>query len=117
LTIIGGLWYLKALFESDSKNMRPPKEKTIWIFSDMVNETRDFQMPDLIKIGPDRMLERIRTNGSVVPLNGYKVFVLGASASALTSQQWSTIKKFWEIYFKMAGAELLVYSAEGDVER
>jgi hypothetical protein len=116
--IIGGLWHLKALFESTPKSdTSQVASKTIWIFSDMMNEAKDFPMPTLIEIGPERMLERAKANGLIVPLDGYKVYVYGASPSGLTPQAWAVIKKFWVMFFSAAGAELVSYSAESDPER
>jgi len=116
--IISGLWHLKALFESapksDTSHALP---KTIWIFSDMMNETQDFPMPTLIAIGPEQMLERVKANGLLVPMNGYKIYVYGASPSSLTPQSWIAIRRFWVMYFAAAGAELVAYSAECDLQR
>ena len=91
--------------------------KTIWIFSDMMNEAPNFPMPMLIAVGPEQMLERAKANGLVVPLNGYKIYILGASPNGLAPQAWRVVKKFWEMYFKAAGAELITYSTECDFER
>jgi hypothetical protein len=115
--IIGGLWHLKALFESGSKSDVSGVTKTIWIFSDMMNETKNFPMATLIEIGPERMLERAKANGLLVPLNGYKVYVYGATPSGLSPQAWETLKNFWTMYFAAAGAELDSYSAESDPRR
>jgi hypothetical protein len=116
--IFGGLWHFKTLFEpvpkSDASRAFP---KTIWIFSDMMNETQDFPMPTLIAIGPGQMLERAKANGLLVPLNGYKIYISGASPSGLTPQAWIAIKRFWTMYFIAAGAELMSYSAECDLQR
>jgi len=116
--IFGALWHLKMLFESSPKaDGSHALPKTIWIFSDMMNETPNFPMPELIVIGPERMLERAKANGLLIPLRGYKVYVLGASPSGLTPQVWLAVKTFWTAYFRAAGAELASYSAECDVER
>lgn len=116
--VLGALWHFKALFESSPvSDKSQTMSKTIWIFSDMVNETRDFPMPTLFETGPDKMLERAKANGLLVPLNGYKIYVYGASPSGLTPQAWGTIKAFWAVYFQAAGAELVVYSAECDIQR
>jgi hypothetical protein len=116
--IFGGLWHLKTLFESapisDRSHLFP---KTIWIFSDMMNETQDFPMPTLVTIGPEQMLERAKANGLLVPMNGYKIYIYGATPSGLTPQVWIAIKRFWLMYFAAAGAELRSYSAECDVHR
>lgn len=117
--IIGALWHLKALFESlppsDSSVESPTR--TLWIFSDMMNETREFPMPALLGIGPVRMLERAKADGLVVPLPRYKIYVYGASTAGLTPRSWATIKKFWEGYFAAGGAELVTYSEECEVGR
>ena len=109
--IIGALWHIKALLDSTGTNSRP-QTKEIWIFSDMVNETAAFQMPARVPLGPDLMLERAQANGLVVPLNGYRVHVFGASPTGLDPHTWTTVKAFWTLYFRAAGAELSGYSAE-----
>lgn len=113
--IIGGLWHLKTLFESDLRAGQTAK--AIWIFSDMMNETDKLPMPALMGLGPEQMMEHVKANGLLVPLNGYKVYVYGASPSGLSPQAWETVKKFWSLYFSAAGAELVSYSAECSVER
>ena len=111
--IFGGLWRLKAVFESDPQaDPSHPLPKTIWIVSDMMNETKEFPMPRLIEMGPERMLEQAKANGLIVPLSGYKIYVYGASPAGLMPQTWTAIKEFWSRYFAAAGAELVVYSAE-----
>jgi hypothetical protein len=112
--IIGGLWRIKTLFESGAD---ASVSKTIWIFSDMVNETQNFPMPALIGFGSEQMLERAKANGLLVPLKGYKIYIQGAAPSNLSPQAWLTIKKFWEIYFAAAHAQLVSYSTECDVQR
>jgi hypothetical protein len=112
--IIGGLWHVKALVESNANAENATK--AIWIFSDMNNETAQFPMPMLLNLGPEQMLERAKTNRLIVPLKGYKVYVYGASPKGLTPQEWEAIKNFWTIYFASAGAELVSYSAECNVE-
>ena len=116
--IFGGLWHLKTLFDSATgQHDSAQPSRTSWIFSDMMNETPEFDMPQLIAIGPERMLERARAQGLMVPLRGYEVHVQGASPSGLTPQQWLTIRKFWEKYFSAAGAKLKEYSSECDITR
>ena len=117
--IIGALWHFKALFESlpSPGSSGEPPTRTLWIFSDMMNETREFPMPALLDIGPERMFERAKAKGLLVPLPHYKIYVYGASTAGLTPRSWGTIRRFWEIYFAAAGAELFAYSAECEVER
>jgi hypothetical protein len=91
--------------------------KTIWIFSDMMNETKGFRMPELIELGPQGMLDRAKVNGLVVPLNGYIVYIYGASMHGLTPHAWMNVRDFWTRYFSAAGAELISYSGECDLGR
>ena len=79
--IFGGLWKLKASFESS-----PPQSalKSIWIFSDMMNETQEFHMPELLARGPEGMLEHAREDRLVVSLTGYRIYVCGAATRGLT---------------------------------
>lgn len=116
--IFGGLWHLKALFESGLKfDASQSTPKTIWIFSDMMNETKGFRMPDMIDLGPKEMLARAKADGLVVPLNGYRIYIYGASASGLTPLAWVTVKEFWTEYFSAAGADLISYSGECNTDR
>lgn len=114
--IFGGLWQLKALLESGAAQSTSVT-KSIWIVSDMMNESANFQMPALLPSGPDRMLAMARSNGLIVPLHGYKVHVIGASPAGLSPQAWNSLKAFWTIYFREAGADLVTYSAECNVDR
>jgi hypothetical protein len=116
--LFGALWRLKTLFESDAKaSTTHSGPKVTWIFSDMMNETKEFPMPELINLGPQEMLNRAKSGGLMVPLDGYVIYVYGASTSGLTPQAWTTVKEFWVKYFTAAGADLVVYSAECDVRR
>jgi hypothetical protein len=114
--IIGALWHLKMLFESSPKG-KVDKTRTIWIFSDMKNESQEFPMPQLLQIGPERMLDRAKAGGLVVPLQNYRIFIYGTSPRGLTPEAWGRIKRFWQMYFAAAGADLVVYSPECNVAR
>jgi len=113
--IIGGLWHLKALFESGSGNTT--FRRTVILFSDMTNDTSELPMPKLLALGPEQMLERVKEHGLLVQLPHYRIYIYGASTAGLTPRSWSTIKRFWELYFEAAGAELMTYSPRCDVAR
>jgi hypothetical protein len=42
------------------------KSKTICIFSDMMNETKAFPIPEILQLGSDKMLDEAKTNGWLV---------------------------------------------------
>ena len=83
----------------------------------MMNESAAFNMPALLPTGPQEMVARAKANGLIAPLPGYKIHVLGASPAGLSPQAWNTLKAFWTLYFREAGAELVSYSAECNVDR
>src|SRR5206468_3201796 len=91
--IIGALWRVKA--QTETVKAAAPGAVEIWIFSDMMNDTRSFPMPALLASGPDRMLEQTKANGLLVSLEGVKVHVLGASTRGLSPREWSAVKDFW----------------------
>jgi hypothetical protein len=116
--ILGALWHVSSVFEPGQERMPSDHPlRDIWIFSDMMNETKEFPMAHLLELGPDRMLDRAKGNNLVVPLAGYTIHIVGASPIGLTPQLWMTVKRFWEGYFAAAGAEIAVYSAECDTPR
>ena len=115
--IIGGLWQLKALLESGSMSTSNTVSKTIWIFSDMMNESANFNMPALLPAGPEKMIEQVKANDLIVPLAGYRIYVIGASPAGLRPKAWSVLRTFWTLYFRKAGADLVSYSAECATQR
>jgi hypothetical protein len=116
--IFGALWHVKTVFESgEDRRSSDHPSRNIWIFSDMMNETKEFAMPQILELGPERMLDRAKGNNLVIPLTHYEVHVVGASPKGLTPQQWIIFKRFWEIYFAAAGAEVVSYSTECDAIR
>ena len=82
-----------------------------------MNETPALPMPTVIATGPEKMLDQAKKNGLIVPLQGYKIHVVGASTHGLFAQAWSAIKTFWTQYWEAAGAELMSYSEEVLPER
>jgi len=74
-------------------------------------------MPALLALEPEKILESARAKNLIVPLNGYRIHVAGASLSGLTPQAWNAIKSFWTLYFRDAGGELVSYSPTCDSQR
>ncbi len=111
--IFGGLWRAKVLLEPANRGEKqPPASRTIWFFSDMMNETASFPMPQLVGRGSEQMLERARHSKLLVTLSGYEIHAVGASTDGITPGMWLELKNFWEDYFRVAGAQLYAYSIE-----
>jgi hypothetical protein len=83
----------------------------------MMNETKEFLMPQLLEIGPGRMIERAKASGPSAPLVHYKIHIYGASATGLTPQSWIAVKRFWETCFEVAVEEWVADSPECDVQQ
>jgi len=62
-------------------------------------------------------VDHAKANGLLVPLNGYNIYIYGASVHELSPQAWVTIKGFWTMYFSTAEADVVVYSADYDLHR
>jgi hypothetical protein len=71
----------------------------------MMNESANFNMPALLLAGPEKMIERAKANGLMVPLARHKVYVIGASPAGLNPQTWSALRTFWTLYFQEAGGQ------------
>lgn len=109
--IFGGLWHLKVLFEASGSDQST--QRTIRIFSDMMNETSQFEMARMLDLSPEQMLERAQARGLIVPLPHYTIYVYGAVPErGIMPCAWVKIRRFWELYFGVAGAHLATYSPE-----
>jgi hypothetical protein len=114
--ILGALWRFKALAESHEDG-RTASTKDLWIFSDMMHETKEFSMPELLTLGSRQMLQKAGAERLLVPLKGYTVHVCGASTSGMSPREWRAVQEFWKAYFAAAGAELNTYSTEPECNR
>lgn len=108
--IFGALARVKVEFGAEAGGKSIPK--TVWIFSDMVNDTQEFPMPKLLQLGPRKMLQRARIEHLMLHLEHFSIRVQGASTAGLTPLNWLEIRKFWQMYFAAAGAQLVFYSPE-----
>ncbi len=48
-----------------------------------------------ISMGTEQILEQAKARGLLVPLTGYKVYVIEASTAGLSAQEWLALKRFW----------------------
>lgn len=100
-------------------------DNCILIFSDMVNENRDktFDFSEMGKWKAEKVTEKFESlrEGEHVPdLAGVKVMVYGATASKKAGRyanaQIENVRNFWEMYFKSAGADLMGYAFDTELE-
>lgn len=94
-------------------------ENVYFIFSDMVQESRDKAL-DFTQFGKFdtkqvyQKIEDIRALNKIPDLSGCSVFIYGATASEeagpFANRQIENIRLFWETYFKDSNAVLQAYS-------
>jgi hypothetical protein len=111
--IVGGIWRAKMAMESEAGSTQ---SRDIFVMSDMV-ETASFKLLDLLPLGTTQALERVKAEGHLMPLKGYRIHIYGASPHGLTPQLFTAIKSFWEAFFEAAGAQLVRYSTETTIIR
>lgn len=87
----------------------PGHEYHLIFLCDMRQVVRDYNFEDMAKIDP-AMVQEVEQKGLIPPLQNVKVFALGVHTSKATAAYWLSLKKFWEAYFRKAGAELAGYS-------
>jgi len=112
--VIGALWKASLLLETSTT---PGATRTIYLLSDAVHESPDFNMPALLPQGPRQMLADARSRGLIVPLAGCEVHVLGASTAGLSPQLWTAIRGFWRAYVDASGGKLVRYVPDLSIVR
>lgn len=82
----------------------PDRRTTLYLFSDMLQSTREMEMEDLRDMPPSNWVSEMKARGRLPDLSGVCVFVVGARVDTEAGQR---VKAFWEEYFKATGATLL----------
>jgi len=59
---------------------------------------------------PVRLMEEVRRRGLVPQLRGVSVWALGVHTVGFDERQWQTVRAFWTDYFRIAGADLVLFS-------
>lgn len=96
-----------------SNECRGAKEKTLLVFSDMLEQSKryNFDSERLTDKRISEIIARERKDGHLPDLKGVRVWVAGATASAGGSRRVNPekiyqIRNFWLAYFKASGADL-----------
>ncbi|MBN2245296.1 MAG: hypothetical protein JW755_05585 [Candidatus Aminicenantes bacterium] len=104
--IISCLHLASVLFNSNNGN------KKVIILSDMRQSIQfDLESPDVIN---EEILDEIGKEKYIPRLDGVKVWVLGASPCGKSLAYFKSLRKFWEGFFRRAGAFLVKFSIERD---
>jgi hypothetical protein len=89
--IFGALWHVKAIFDAGQEHKSSDQpSRNIWIFSYMMNETNEFPMPQLLELGPERMLgqsEKKQTHSASDSLQNSRRWSLTHGANATTMDE------------------------------
>jgi hypothetical protein len=87
--------------------------KTLVIFSDMRQNTRELNLECSLGVAPHTLVTAQR--GSVVELRNVNIFVLGVDGAERSMIYWQILQRFWENYFQIAKADLRAYSVLRDL--
>ena len=113
--IFGGLWHVKAVFESATKPNSPTSQSR-----NHLDFFRHDERDQSISIS-DAGVNSAWTGEDAGAGQGEwahahapwpQSHVCGASTASLTPQAWMTMKEFWWKYFVTAGADLISYSPD-----
>jgi hypothetical protein len=81
----------------------PGHRATMYLFSDMLQSTREIEMEGLRVMPPDGWVARAKEGGRLPNLRGLCVVVVGARVDTPAAQR---VKAFWQEYFETTGATL-----------
>ena len=115
----------KQVVNSINGNENYVYETYFIIFSDMVNEDR-LQTYDFTSFGKlkredvEKKVTELKEQNKIPDLANVKVIVYGATstnkAGSYVGKQIENIKYFWELYFQSAGADLIGYGYDTELE-
>jgi len=102
--ILGGIYLAESIFENHSSG-----QKHLIFLSDMRN-SKGVNLETLKRID-GRVLKQLGKQIRIADLKGVNVYVYGAHVGGKTESYWQDLKRFWQGFFKNAGAEVVVYSS------
>lgn len=86
-----------------AEELRPYRDRrtTLYLFSDMLQSTREIEMEGLRRMPPKDWVARMKGEGRLPDLSGLCVVVVGARLDTEAGQR---VKEFWREYFEATGA-------------
>jgi hypothetical protein len=105
-----------ALLASQIVELCKPRSPLIVFLSDMRQSGKGVDLEHAPRIETERELKRARELGLVANLNGASVYVLGANSSGRTVLYWQSLRRFWEEYFRAAGADLRAFTSLREIK-
>ena len=80
------------------------------VFSDMWQETREFNFAKMREVCAPEAMEKVRTQKLLANLRDAEVEVLGTDVPGRSKAEWACVRDFWMRYLVEAGAQLREYS-------
>jgi hypothetical protein len=100
--ILGALMLASQIFNQPPSN---GEQRTLVLFSDMRNHTRDLDLESPSTISAHRNTAKV-LNIAPVDLRLVQMYALGVDGAGQTTAYWQNIESFWREYFHEAGARL-----------
>jgi hypothetical protein len=86
------------------------------VFSDMWQETREFNFGKMKEVCALEAMEKVRTQKLLANLRDADVEVLGTDAPGRSKAEWACVRDFWMKYLAEAGARAHEYSVTRDTK-
>jgi hypothetical protein len=80
------------------------------IFSDMRQDTAALDLEHPRIVSASLAMSRTEKDRLLPDLRGVEVHVLGVDGAGNDIAYWQTLRDFWSVYFKKAGANLKTYT-------
>jgi hypothetical protein len=103
--LLGALVMASQVFETKDGH-----RNVLIILSDMRHETRSLNLARFTIVPVKPTLDRVARASMIADLKGIEVYVLGVDAAGKSVGYWNSLRDFWSLYFKTAGADLKSYS-------
>ena len=88
----------------------PGRRDVLVVFSDMWQETREFNFGRMTKVCAPETMEQVRAQMLLANLRDADVEVLGTDSPGRTKAGWECVRDFWMKYLAEAGAKSREYS-------
>jgi hypothetical protein len=104
--IFGAPFLASQIFNQPSSN---GDQKTLVLFSDMRNHTRELDLESLAAVG--RLRGNDKNTAAPVDLHGVQVYALGVDGAGKQVTNWKILEEFWREYLSESEASLCGFSA------
>jgi len=108
--VLGSLLVAGEIFKQT-----PGARKVLVIFSDMRQETAAINLETPSLVFAERLIAKVEKQRLLTDLQSVEVYMLGVDSAGKSVAYWDSLRDFWAVYFRRAGASLKSYSILRDL--